>query len=340
MENATESKIKHKGYFSFPMRMMDCAKQTQRKLDQLRVKYRTIESSRSTSAPRTNSSRKLSKTLRKRSKSSSKLSRTSFSRSSKLAKTQSILKNSRYAKRNLKLSLTSTPSVVSPKRSESTLRNQVIVTSPRLESPVFYPSLSRPSRRNKANTDLPIEIQERNKILFSLRSEATTRGFVAEPEEPPDEQDVVRRSLNWLVKKKKKIEKSRASLVQLAQSKCTFKPYIYKRKVEQDFKTLTTKASDSLDPEDCLSKVKSIQKVKSIKSVKFVKKTLKLNKPNSSLQSSPRRFINENPYFPLSPYNNITPTRLPLAYKHGFSQQLLKISRPMLDYTKLMYKNT
>ena len=343
MEIASESKIKQKGYFSFPMRMMDWGKQTQRKLDQLRIKYRTTNSSCSSSASRTNSSRKLSNTLRKRSKSSSKLAspQTPFSPKSKLAKAQSILKNSRYSKKRLKLSLSSsTPRIVSPGYSESPLRNQVLVTSPRIESPVFYPSLSKPARGNKGNTELPIEIQERNKILFSLRSEASTRGFLAEPEEPPDEQDIVKRSLNWLIKKNKKIEQARASLDKLAQSKCTFKPYIHKKKPESDFKTLTTKASDSSNPEGCFSKVKSIQKVNCIKSVKFVKKTLRLNKPISSLQSSPRRFINESPYFPLSPYSNITPTRLHLAHKHGFSQQLIKISRPMLDYTKLMYKNT
>lgn len=336
MDTVAESKITQKGYFSFPMRMMDCIKKSQRKLDQLKIKYRTIESSHSRSVPRTTSSRKRSKSLRNRSNSSSKLikNQNSYSSKSKLVKTQSILKNSRFMKENPKFSAMSTPSTVSQKRSELPVRFEVTISSPRYDSPVFYPSLTKPTKRKKLTSNLPAEIQERNKILFSLRNEANTRGFAADHEEPPDELDVVKRSLKWLMKKKLKIEKARASLDQKVESQCPFKPFMYKRKEIPEFKTMTTKASESSFQE------KSPDKARNFKKVKFAKKIIKLNKPVSSLQTSPRRFINESPYFPLSPYNNISPTRVILAHKHGFSHQLIKQSKPMLDYTKLMYKNT
>ena len=313
-----------KGLFSFPQRILARFKETQRKIDTLKVKYRMIEFSRSRSTPRIN---KHSKILKRKDSSPS----CSYS---KMEKTQDVLKNSRFIPKNVKLSLfsleNSSQKNIIPQPSKENIR----ISSSRDESPRVYPSLAWPKSLKKSqSSNLPIEIENRNRLLFSLRKETQTRGFIAEPEEPQDLNDFTARTQRWLLRKKQKIEMAKASLDNQANKLCTFKPQIIKRRYLSEFRTLTTKSSEGSYYEIYSKKVKELKK----REKAF--KAIKVNKPSSSLPASPRRYMNESPHFFVSSYKNASPIKMSLAYRHGFSYQLRNKFRPMVDYTKIAHKN-
>jgi hypothetical protein len=252
-----------------------------------------------------------------------------------MAKTQQVLKNSRFMPKNLKVSLHSLK-ISSPSMNPEPMSKETVkITSSRENSPLFYPSLTRPrSLKKSKSTNLPLEIENRNKLLFSLRAEASSRGFLDEHEEPPDGSDFVSRTKRWLVRKKKKLEQVRASLDFKVKNSCPFKPALIKRRFFSDFRNLTTKSSEGSYSEIYSKKQGSVAKSQKMK------KGVKINKPVSSMSTSPRNFLNENPFFMLSPYSNVSPIKMSLAYRHGFSYQLKNKVKPMLDYTRLAYKDT
>jgi hypothetical protein len=251
-----------------------------------------------------------------------------------MAKTQKILKNSRFMSKNIKLSLYSlenaSPKLSIPEFPQSSIK----ISSSRDLSPQFYPSLARPrSLKKTKSTNLPLEIENRNKLLFSLREETQTRGFIAEPEEPPEAEDIAERTQRWLLRKKKKIELVRASLDHQVKSVCTFKPQIIKRRYLSEFRTLTTKSSEGSYCEIYSKKVKESKKNEK------QEKTVKVYKPAGSAGTSPRRFLNESPHFVVSSYCNVSPIKVSLAYRHGFSYQLRNKFKPMVDYMNIVHKS-
>ena len=160
MSSLTPSPKSSSQKFSFPHRLLSRFQETQRKIDSLKVKYRMIESSRSRSSPRINQS---SKFLKRQDHSPSYAH-------FKLAKTQKILKNSRFMPPNPKLSLfsleNSSPRLSIPQFPAENIK----ISSSRDLSPQFYPSLSRPrSLKKTKSSNLPLDIENRNKLLFSLR---------------------------------------------------------------------------------------------------------------------------------------------------------------------------
>lgn len=314
-----------KEIFSFPQRILARFKETQRKIDSLKVKYRLIEFSRSRSTPRINKSSKIFK--RKDCSPSNPYS--------KMAKTQEVLQNSRFIPKNLKLSLFSLKNASQKTIISESPKQNIKISSSRDESPQFYPSLAWPKSLNKSkSSNLPLEIENRNKLLFSLRKETQTRGFIAEPEEPPEFKDFTARTQRWLLKKKQKIEMAKAFFNDQVKKICTFKPEIIKRRYLSELRTLTTKSSEGSYFEIYSKKIKELKKREK------VLKAIKVNKPSSSLPASPRRYMNESPNFVVSSYSNVSPIKMSLAYRHGFSYQLRNTFRPMVDYTKIGHKST
>ena len=126
---------------------------------------------------------------------------------------------------------------------------------------------------------------------------------------------------------------AKASLDNQVKSLCTFKPEINKRRYLSEFRTLTTKSSEGSYCEVYSKKVKEMKKSETQGRV------LKANKPSHSLQASPRRFLNESPHFVVSSYSNVSPIKVSLAYRHGFSYQLRNQLRPVVDYLNIVHKS-
>ena len=317
----------HRSRLSHPTSLIDRHKSSLRKIDSLKAKQRLRESSNSRSAPKINT---FSKKLLQKSESLSSYSR--------MEKTQQVLSKSRFMPKNIKVSLFALQNT-EPIEVESVASKPdehcFTVISQRSDSPKFYPSLiqkARPLSKNKSQ-QLPTDIEMRNKLLYNLREAATTRGFHTEHKEPPDLKDISKRSQFWLMKKKQKLEEAKASLDVKAKDQCTFRPLLQSKRNLSEFKGRSRSNSSSFSE----NRIKGLRGT-SVKS-RSSASVSRLIKPNSSVSSTPRSFLNENPYFAMSSYSKVTPIKMKLAYKHGFNSKIKNKARPMIDYREIRFNS-
>jgi hypothetical protein len=234
--------------------------------------------------------------------------------------------------KNIKVSLFSLQNSELPETPEIKARpseNCFTVVSQRSDSPKFYPSLiqkGKPLSKNKSQ-QLPKDIESRNKLLYNLREAASTRGFHVEHTEPPDLKDISKRSQFWLMKKQKKIEEAKASLESKNKGLYTFKPKLETRNCSE-FKRASSRSSSSNCSEVAVRGLRG----SSSKTSKSSASLSRLIKPNSSVMSTPRAFLNENPYFAMTTYSKVSPIKMKLTYKHGYSSKLKNKFKPMIDY--------
>jgi hypothetical protein len=100
------------------------------------------------------------------------------------------------------------------------------------DSFIQYPSLRNFTATNsKSSHTFSSEINNRNKLLLSLRQETIDRGFLNEPEEPPGHLSIHERTQIWLEKKSEKITKLREGLNNKILDECTFSPKVIKKKL-------------------------------------------------------------------------------------------------------------
>ncbi|OMJ79217.1 hypothetical protein SteCoe_20819 [Stentor coeruleus] len=332
-EQTTKRKKSVKRQFEFSNDIFERYRRIRRKIDALRAKKRLQEAFKSSPIP------KINEHSRKILKSPKKLKPFSPSR---LQKTQNIIKNSRFMPKSIKISLVSlmTPIKKSSIATERLSSNSISISSSRAGTSSFYPSLVRPSRLKKCESDsfLPNDIESRNKLLFNLREKASFRGFLTEPQEPPEGKSIHERTQRWLIRKKNRLESERKSKEDKSLSICTFKPKLISKKFYSMIKTSRTQSSEGsnidIRSRNRLSKAFT-QNSKSVSTLSC------LIKPTStSSANSPRSFLYEKPYFAITPYEKITPIKMDVGYKHGFTQRLKVKSQPMLNYSKIHLKTS
>lgn len=255
-----------------------------------------------------------------------------------MEKTQQVLSKSRFMPKNLKLSLFTLQKadLAEPESASKPDQNCFTITSQRSDSPMYYPSLiqkARPLSKNKSQK-LPTDIEMRNKLLYSLKEAASTKGFHTEHKEPLDLKDISKRSQFWLMKKKQKIEEAKAGLDVKAKDQCTFRPLLQSKRNLSEFRGSRSKSNSSSFSENRVKGlVGSRNKARSTASVK------RLVKPNLSVSNTPRTFLNENPYFAMSSYNKVSPIKMKLTYKHGFNSKIKNKARPMIDYREIRFNS-
>ncbi|OMJ76530.1 hypothetical protein SteCoe_24108 [Stentor coeruleus] len=318
-------------HFEFSNDIFERYRRIRRKIDNLRAKRRLKEKSESRSIPKINNkSRKILKSPKK----------FPIFNPSRLQNTQNIIKNSRFMPKSVKISLVSlmSPTQRSSVSTERHSSHNVSIFSPRSDSPQFYASLVKPSSKigSLDNSEyVSYDIESRNKLLFSLREKTSSMGFNADHEEPPDGQTIHERSKRWLIRKKCRLENERKSKEDAMLMKCTFKPKLVTKRNFSTVKTSRTQTSEG-SYTDIHSRNRSARAFLSSKSSTITN----LIKPNHSLASSPRAFLNEKPYFTMTPYEKLTPIKMSIGYKHGFTNRLKVKSQPMLSYSKFHLKTS
>ena len=312
------TKTVHKSRFSFPDQIIDRHKQTQRKIDSLKAKERLREASVSRSTPKINA---FSKKLLKKSDTTTSLSR--------MEKTQQVLRQSRFMPKNIKVSLFELQSVELPEEpKEKLIENCFNIVSHRSDSPKFYPSLMQHNKVLTKTQSLPSDIELRNEVLFNLKQSGLKKPLKPDAK---DLKDINQRSKYWLMKKQQRIEEAKSVKDKKATEGCTFRPDIKGSRSGSRFqsKGLGSRSNSSSCSELGLRKGRSTSKSLSVLG--------RLNKPNSSFLTTPRSFVNENPYFAVTPYSKVTPIKMRLTYKHGFSSKMKAKFKPMIDYREVRF---
>lgn len=314
------SKPAQKGRFSFPDQILDRYKQKQRKLDSIKAKERLRETSASRSTPKINN---LSRKLLKKSETVTSLSR--------MEKTQQVLRQSRFMPKNIKVSLLDLQSASMPEEpKEKFQENCYNIVSHRSDSPKFYPSLMQHNKVLTKTQSLPSDIELRNELLYSLKP-ANKKN--SEDSKYQSLKDINQRSKYWLMKKQQRIEEMKAAKDSKAVEGCTFRPDIKgSRNGSQYSKGVRSRSNSSSLSEFGLRKGRSSSKSSS--------NLGRLNKPNSSMISTPRSFVNENPYFAVTPYSKVTPIKMRVGYKHGFSSKMKSKFKPMIDYRGIRFQDS
>ena len=255
----------------------------------------------------------------------------------RLERTREILRNSRFMPKKVKLSLhdlqpalqTSKRSSRFPQRYESTL------SSPREYSPVTFPSLQQPSRDSsklkcsESINVLPPDIAMRNELLFGLRKEASQRGFVVRPEEPPiSSLGFHERTKKWLMRKEEKIKQMQEKNEKKATVGCTFKPEL--RRVRSTASTQRTLSSNSSCSELNSRNKRSSRRTSYSKS----ERNLTVNSKSEENTARVHRIFNTSDSSS-SIYNGLCPVAMDMKYYSGYSNSLKKRSKPMFDYKNI-----
>lgn len=287
-------------------------KHLKRKIEALKIRRVKEETQYNQEAPTINARSK-----RLASKSEKKL----FSSASRMENTQNILARSRFMPRNVKISLVSLEKKNSDLKFSpgKTTRYEIKVTSPRTPSPITFPSLE-----NKGKNALPLDISMRNKLLFGLRKEISSRGFQSEPQEP-ESLPVHERSQIWLKNKQSRIEDSRKNKFLNETKGCTFTPALCNKTIRSANTTQRTLSAETSYSELYLRK-KGYQGKKKI----FSRRTESVDTKFATTEKwgqTERKFIKD--------YENLCPASMSVAYSTGFSNDLVKRARPMIGYTML-----
>lgn len=315
------SKPVQKSRFSFPDQILDRYKQKQRKLDSIKANERLRETSASRSTPKINN---LSRKLLKKSETVTSLSR--------MEKTQQVLRQSRFMPKNIKVSLLDLQAAsLAEEPKEKLQENCYNIVSHRSDSPKFYPSLMQQNKVLTKTQSLPSDIELRNELLYSLKPANKKNSEVKNIQSI---KDINQRSKYWLMKKQQRLEEAKALKDSKATEGCTFKPDIKgsRNGSQYNSKGIRSRSNSSSLSEFGLGKGR--------RSSKSFSNLGRLNKPNSSMISTPRSFVNENPYFAVTPYSKVTPIKMRLGYKHGFSSKMKAKFKPMIDYRGIRFQTS
>ncbi|OMJ94103.1 hypothetical protein SteCoe_2732 [Stentor coeruleus] len=231
-----------------------------------------------------------------------------------------------------------TPSKRSSVSTEQNSSYNVSTFSPRSNSNKFYGSLVKPSLKilsNDSSEYASYDIESRNKLLFSLREKTSSMGFMTDHEEPYDGKNIYERTKYWLIRKKCRLESEKKLKEDEMMMKCTFTPKFVTKSSLSTVKTSRTQTSEGFYNEvyNRNRSARGFLNSKFSTIVGFVK-------PNHFSASSPRAFLNEKPYFTMTPYEKLTPIKMTIGYKHGFTNRIKVKSQPMFNYSKFHLKKS
>ena len=157
--------------------LIDRSLQVKRKIEALKKKRIAEELKYNQEVPTINpTSKKIAKSLEE-----------SQNSKDRMKKTQAILRNSRYFPKNITISL---KNLSSPANNQNSVSKQKIHSKVSEKDPkasknsfsITFPSLDNLQKPNSSN--FPLDITKRNELLFSLRKQASSRGFQQDYEEP------------------------------------------------------------------------------------------------------------------------------------------------------------
>jgi hypothetical protein len=296
-------------------------KLVKQKIDLKKMMIRKRETAENQDTPKINNrSKKIAKSLKRTENSLNRLE-----------KTREILRNSRFMPKKIRISINDLRNDKS-KSMKKVSNLDLNILSSRMNSPQFYPSLIHPSGGSSGS--LPEDIKHRNDLLFSLRQETSSRGFILEPVDPCSvDQSIHERSKVWLLKKQEKINEIRKNNEKNLLVGCTFKPILTQKSTSF---TKNRNSSSASSYSDQYSKKKLYRSFLNTKASYYSRVNISESVKNTRQAiATPRSDAYLSSLYSPKPYSNLSPIKVSLKYETGFSRKFESKAMPMLNYSKL-----
>jgi hypothetical protein len=307
-------------------------KKVKRKIEALKIQRKTEELKHNQLVPKINPTSKLLA-----SKSTQRLEYSP----SRIQRTISILKNSRFMPKEVKISLEDLkdPSHTKKNSAIKAIRYDSSAIKNQKNSPnrcTDHKEKKSPSHKAAISLDLfPSTVSKKNELLFSLRNQTSCRGFQSEHEEPFDPSlPFDQRSQRWLHHKQMRLKAKKDGLDKRELEECTFKPNIKSRRGYTSCSTQRTLSSENSYSELYIKK--KMYKSPGKRSCSRSERNFSQDLPTETSRKHKSLFSTETN---LMGYNNLCPAFVSVTYPTGFSSTFQKKARPMISYKSLKLGN-